>query len=86
MNISNTDNDHNKITVPYLSPLFNVKCITTIFLVINGKKPPINAMHLFLNNVSDDNINNYDNNNRNNNNNNNNNNKCFRTTGSDVKI
>lgn len=46
--------------------------------------PPINAMHLFLNNVRYDNINNYDNNNRKKNNNNKK--KCFRTTSSDVKI
>ena len=52
---------------------------------INGKKPPINAMHFFLNNVRYDNVNNYGNNNRKKKNNNNKK-KCFRTTGSDVKI
>ena len=38
-----------------------------LMFLVNGKKPPMNAMHLFLNNVSYDNINisnNYDNNNR----------------------
>ena len=49
--------------------------------LVNEKKPPINAMHLFLNNVSYDNVNNYDNNNRKKNNDNKK--KCFRTTSSD---